>query len=94
MSSRRTSRFAAIHKCHPSEVLKPLCAGPCCKANQAAVVDEKKRKEAPEDYARQLKKKLYDAQAKKRDELAEARGIDPGKKHLLETAEKARPATV
>jgi hypothetical protein len=59
------------------------------KANQAAVVDEKKRKEAPEDYERQQKKRLYDTQERRRGEIAEARGVDPKKKHLLMTAEQA-----
>ena len=59
------------------------------KANQVAVVEEKKRKEAPEDYERQQKKKLYETLSKRRDEIAEARGIDPTKKHLLMTAEQA-----
>jgi cyclophilin family peptidyl-prolyl cis-trans isomerase len=59
------------------------------KANQKAVIEEKKRKEAPEDYEKMQRKKREESVAKRRDELAEARGIDPANKHLLVTAEDA-----
>ena len=43
------------------------------KANQKAVIEEKKRKEAPEDYEKMQRKKREESVAKRRDELAEAR---------------------
>ena len=59
------------------------------KANQVAVVEEKKRKEAPEDYKNMAKKKQQDNATKRREEVAVAKGVDPTKKHLLQTAEQA-----
>ena len=59
------------------------------KANRHAVVEEKKRAEAPEAYEKAQKAKREERSEKRRDEALEKRGVDKQKKHLLETAEHA-----
>ena len=59
------------------------------KANRHAVVEEKKREEAPEAYEKAQKARREERSEKRRDEALEKRGVDKQKKHLLETAERA-----
>ena len=59
------------------------------KANRHAVVEEKKREEAPEAYEKAQKARREELGEKRRDEALEKRGVDKEKKHLLETAEHA-----
>ena len=59
------------------------------KANRAAVVDEKKREEAPEAYEKEKKQRQVENKQKRTESNLEKRGIGSDKKHLLETAEYA-----
>ena len=59
------------------------------KANRHAVVEEKKREEAPEAYEKAQKARREERGEKRREEALEKRGVDKEKKHLLETAEHA-----
>ena len=60
------------------------------KANQAAVVEEKRRKEAPEAFEAERKRRRREAGEKGREEAATRRGVDPENKHLFVTAEAAQ----
>ena len=60
------------------------------KANQRAAIDEKKRKEAPEDFEREQKKKAYEGKKARREEIMEIRGMDPKKRELTQTIEHAQ----
>jgi hypothetical protein len=59
------------------------------KANRDAVVEEKKKNEAPEAFERARRARKERLVENRRDELLERRGVDKTKKHLLETAEAA-----
>ena len=59
------------------------------KKNQAAVVDEKKRTDAPEDYANAQKRKAREATAKSRADNMVKQGISPTAYHLTATMEQA-----
>ena len=59
------------------------------KANRHAVVEEKKREEAPEAYEKAQKARREERGEKAREEALAKRGVDTAKKHLMETAERA-----
>jgi pre-mRNA-splicing factor SYF2 len=59
------------------------------KANRHAVVEEKKREEFPEAFAKESRERLESTKEKRKEETLVKRGIDGTKKHLLETAEHA-----
>ena len=59
------------------------------KKNQAAVVDEKKRTDAPEEYAAAQKRKAREASAKSRTDNMVKQGISPTAYHLTATMEQA-----
>ena len=62
------------------------------KLNQKAVVDEKKRVDAPEEYANAQKRKLKDAQDKSRTDAMVKQGISPTAYHLTATLEQVERA--
>ena len=59
------------------------------KKNQAAVVEEKKRVDAPEEYANAQKRKIREAANKSRTDTLVKQGIDPKAFHLTATMEQA-----
>ncbi|KAG1677926.1 hypothetical protein FOA52_001344 [Chlamydomonas sp. UWO 241] len=68
----------------------------CRKANQTAVVDEKKRQKGiddgdkrPAEKSQGAKRKWYEDKQKKKAEALEAMGLDPTQAHRLETLEHA-----
>ena len=60
------------------------------KANQREAIEEKKRREAPEDFEREQKKKAYEGKKARREEIMEIRGMDPKKRELTQTIEQAQ----
>ena len=58
-------------------------------ANRHAVVEEKKREEAPEAYEKAQKARREERGEKAREEALAKRGVDTAQKHLMETAERA-----
>ena len=63
------------------------------KLNQKAVVDEKKRVDAPEEYAAAQKRKLKEAQDKSRADALVKQGISPTAYHLTATLEQVDRAS-
>mmetsp|Transcript_20064 Transcript_20064/g.34528 ORF Transcript_20064/g.34528 Transcript_20064/m.34528 type:complete len:500 (+) Transcript_20064:207-1706(+) len=66
--------------------------GQCRKANQVAVIAEKKRlkhPDAPNDEAPEAKKKWFEEKQKKRGEDLARLGLDPSQTHRLETVDQA-----
>lgn len=59
------------------------------KKNQAAVVEEKKRVDAPDEYANAQKRKIREASNKSRTDSLVKQGIDPNAIHLTATMEQA-----
>ena len=59
------------------------------KKNQAAVVEEKKRVDAPEEYANAQKRKINEMAKKSRTDTLVKQGIDPTAYHLTATMEQA-----
>ena len=59
------------------------------KKNQAAVVDEKKRVDAPEEYEKAQKRRALEASKKSQQDNLVKQGIDPKAVHLTATIEQA-----
>lgn len=78
MSARERKLFELRLKLNESRV-----------ANRHAVVEEKKREEAPEAYEKAQKARREERGEKAREEALAKRGVDTAKKHLMETAERA-----